>query len=528
MDFQMINKTNKVAMDSKSATDSKSFSTSRSSLYPQNSSPAKPASTKQTTNTSASATIARQFQPLLNFRYFKENADNIAQNIQNRAMPNVDIYKIVRMYDNLISEEFKLSELRRRRNQIADDIASITKRLKSLKKEQKEEAARKMKALVEEGKELKKLVQVEESKVSNLQAELYEEARHIPNDAAPNVPIGDESQATVLETVGVPLVETSFPLKDHVELALLHDLADFDRASKISGTGFYYLKNAGTLLEMALSRYAIDICMQRGFVPVAVPDLIRHEVLEGCGFNPRSDDPQTYFVSTSMDTNPPSETPTKFDPKRLVLSATAEFPLAGMYANEVLPRAHLPLKMVGIGRAFRAEGLAGSINRGLYRVHQFQKVEMFAISSPLQSDPLLQEFREIQKEIFAGLELCFRTLNMPTEELGAPAYQKLDMEAWMPGRGVWGEISSASNCTDYQSRRLNIRFLNSQEGEGQGMEFVHTVNGTAAAIPRLIIALLETHQREDGSVGIPKNLRRYLFGEGVDALKLPKGVQLPI
>ncbi|KAI8854076.1 Seryl-tRNA synthetase [Chytridium lagenaria] len=354
-----------------------------------------------------------------------------------------------------------------------------------------------------------------------MEEDLYEEARHIPNDSSPDVPVGDESKSITVDMVGARrMQDEARTLKDHIELAKLHNLADFDRAGKVSGSGFYFLKNAGVLLEMALIRYALDFCISKGFQPISVPDVIRHEVIEACGFNPKSSDPQTYFLETHLD----APRQKGYDPMRLCLSATAEFPLAAMHSNEVFLASALPLKMVAFGRAFRAEGLAGAVNRGLYRVHQFSKVEMFALTDKNGSESMLEEFREIQKQIFEGLELSFRVLNMSSEELGAPAYKKYDMEAWMPARNDWGEISSSSNCTDYQARRFNIRYFDRSTGATphQSAEFVHSVNGTAAAIPRLIISILETHQLENGDIIIPKKLRKYLYGEDVDRIRVPE------
>ncbi|KAI8612871.1 hypothetical protein BC830DRAFT_1067172 [Chytriomyces sp. MP71] len=377
-----------------------------------------------------------------------------------------------------------------------------------------------------------------EHEIAQMDAQLFEEAKHLPNDTCPSVPVGAEEMAEILDVVGTPATPTN-KTRSHLDLCDFHAMADFARASKVSGSGFYFLKNFGALLELALSRYAVDTCVQEhGFTPICTPDIIRHEVLEACGFSPRADaaDPQTYFLSTHLDTQ---HFHAGFDPLRLCLAATAEFPLAAMHAGEVLQPAELPIKYVGLGRAFRAEGLAGGANRGLYRVHQFSKVEMFGIvaggaSGGLErSLAMMEEFKDIQMGLFEGLEICFRILNMPTEELGAPAYKKYDMEAWMPGRNTWGEISSTSNCTDYQSRRLNIRNfpLAGSTGTSPGvkkdatLDFVHTINGTAAAIPRLIIALLETHQRENGDVIIPERLRPYVLGGQVEVVKAGETLQ---
>jgi seryl-tRNA synthetase len=355
-------------------------------------------------------------------------------------------------------------------------------------------------------KELKAAIALKESQNSKLEKEVLAEITHIPNFTHESTPIGSEDQAQIIMTCGTPILSCgNVRLRDHLELGKMHDILDMERGGKVAGNSFYFLKNEGALLELALTRYAVDICVKYGFNPIITPDVIRYDLVESCGFKPRNTDPQTYFVSHSRKEN-----------VQMCLSATAEFPLAGMYSDETLKE--LPLRMVGFGRAFRAEGLAGANNRGLYRVHQFSKVEMFGITRPSESLDFFNEIVVIQKEIFEGLELCFRVLNMPSEELGASAYQKIDMEAWMPGKKVWGEISSASNCTDFQACRLNIRYFN-QNSKSSPTDLVHTVNGTAAAIPRLIIAILETHQTAGGDIRIPAKLRPYFRGEQVKYIK---------
>jgi seryl-tRNA synthetase len=355
-------------------------------------------------------------------------------------------------------------------------------------------------------KELKSEITLKESQNSKLEKEILTEITHIPNLTHESTPIGSQDKAQSILTCGSPRVSCgNVRLKDHLELGKMHNLLDMERGGKVSGNSFYFLKNDGALLELALTRYAIDICRKYGFNPIITPDVIRYDLVDSCGFKPRNTDPQTYFVSHSQKEN-----------VQMCLSATAEFPLAGMYSDETLEG--LPLRMVGFGRAFRAEGLSGAHNRGLYRVHQFSKVEMFGITRPSESQDFFNEIVVIQKEIFQGLELCFRVLNMPSEELGASAYQKIDMEAWMPGKKAWGEISSASNCSDFQASRLNIRYLN-QKSKSSPTDLVHTINGTAAAIPRLIIAILETHQTDNGDIRIPKKLRPYFKGENVKYIR---------
>lgn len=283
---------------------------------------------------------------------------------------------------------------------------------------------------LEKVQEIKKEIAVKESENLKLETEILSQVTQIPNITHASTPIGNETMAQTILTFGSPRVACgNSRLKDHVELGRIHDLLDMERGGKVAGNSFYFLKNDGALLELALTRYAMDICIKYGFKPIITPDVIRYDLVDSCGFKPRNTDPQTYFVSHSQKEN-----------IQMCLSATAEFPLAGMHSNETLRE--LPLRMVGFGRAFRAEGLAGSNNRGLYRVHQFSKVEMFGITRPDESRDFFNEIVVIQKEIFEGLDLCFRVLNMPSEELGASAYQKIDMEAWMPGKKSWGEVIS--------------------------------------------------------------------------------------
>ncbi|ORY36204.1 seryl-tRNA synthetase [Rhizoclosmatium globosum] len=489
---------------------------------------------------------SRSFLPHLDYKSLKAKtlSGSLPSNIKLRNIANTDPFSVVALYDKRVSADFDLAELRKLRNKIAADVKALAKQKTS---NQNSDA---FQTLQQRGRALKQEIAEKEHALSQLDLNLYDEARHLPNDTCPSVPIGDESKAEVLDIINKhkipppPTPETLDSIKNHVDLCSLHDMADFTRASKVSGSGFYFLKNFGALFELALQRYAIEtLTLHHGFTPVTVPDIIRHEVLEACGFSPRAgvQDPQTYFLNTHLD---PSQhqhhtnttNAAAFDPMRLCLAATAEFPLAAMHAGEVLKPSELPIKYVGLGRAFRAEGLAGSINRGLYRVHQFSKVEMFGLvaggsgkEALERSEAMMEEFKSIQQSLFEGLEICFRILNMPTEELGAPAYKKYDMEAWMPGKNAWGEISSTSNCTDYQSRRLNIRnFPQSQStdspsGGGEAtttnLDFVHTINGTAAAIPRLLIALVETHQNSKGDVYVPLALRPFLLGGKVDVIK---------
>jgi seryl-tRNA synthetase len=267
----------------------------------------------------------------------------------------------------------------------------------------------------------------------------------------------------------------------------------------VSGSFFYFLKGDGALLELALINYAIATIAARGYRPHITPDLARPEILEAIGFNPRGEESQVYSV----------------EGHDLALIGTAEITLGGMLSGEILDTASLPHRVGGYSHCFRTEaGAHGKESRGLYRVHQFSKVEMFAFAKPEQSEEMHDEMLAIEREIFDGLEIPYRVMDIATGDLGAPAFRKFDLEAWMPSRNGFGEITSTSNCTDYQSRRLNIRYRDDENRP----QFVHTLNGTAIAVPRAIISILENHQQADGSIRIPEKLRPFMNGrERIDA-----------
>jgi seryl-tRNA synthetase len=289
--------------------------------------------------------------------------------------------------------------------------------------------------------------------------------------------------------------EFDFRPLDHVELGERLGLMDFEGGAKVTGHGFYFLKNDAVLLELALQRYALDILIGEGFTPTITPDLARNEILQGIGYIPRGPETQIYSIADSD----------------LSLVATAEITLGGLLADTTLESDQLPVKFCGISHCYRTEaGAHGRATRGLYRVHQFTKVEMFAFTLPEASEAMLDYFCGLECRLFDGLEIPYRVIDTAVGDLGGPAYRKFDLEAWMPGRGErgeFGEVTSTSNCTDYQARRLNIRYR--QKGE-KGTSFVHTLNGTAIAISRGMIAVLENHQQADGTVRVPQALRPYL------------------
>ncbi|XP_059276027.1 serine--tRNA ligase, chloroplastic/mitochondrial-like isoform X2 [Lycium ferocissimum] len=365
--------------------------------------------------------------------------------------------------------------------------------------------------LIEEGKNLKEELVTLEEDLLKLTDELQQEAQSIPNMTHPDVPLGGEDSSTVRKMVGKP-AEFSFAVKDHVQLGKELDLFDFDAAAEVSGSKFYYLKNEAVMLEMGLVNWAVSEAMKRGFTPLTTPEIVRSSVVEKCGFQPRGTNTQVYSIENSDQ----------------CLIGTAEIPVGGIHMDSILSESSLPLKYVAFSHCFRTEaGAAGAATRGLYRVHQFSKVEMFILCRPDESDSYHKELIEIEEELFSSLGFHFKTLDMATEDLGAPAYRKFDVEAWMPGLGRYGEISSASNCTDYQSRRLGIRYRPESSSPRKGKnaaptQFVHTLNATACAVPRMMVCLLENFQQEDGSVIIPEPLRPFM--DGLQIIK-PKHLQ---
>ncbi|XP_055450750.1 serine--tRNA ligase, mitochondrial [Psammomys obesus] len=336
---------------------------------------------------------------------------------------------------------------------------------------------------------------------TQLEEQFYLQALKLPNETHPDTPIGDESQARVLRVVGDKPV-FSFRPKDHMKIGEKLDIIRQKRLSHVSGHRSYYLRGAGALLQHGLVNFTLSKLVSRGFTPMTVPDLLRGAVFEGCGMTPNADPSQIYNID-----------PSRFED--LNLAGTAEVGLAGYFMDHSVALQDLPVRMVCASTCYRAETHKGKEPWGLFRVHHFTKVEMFGVTAPglEHSSKLLDEFVSLQVEILTELGLHFRVLDMPTQELGLPAYRKFDIEAWMPGRRSYGEVSSASNCTDFQSRRLYI-MCEADTGE---LQFAHTVNATACAVPRVLIALLESNQQKDGTVLVPAVLQPYLGTDRITA-----------
>jgi seryl-tRNA synthetase len=353
-------------------------------------------------------------------------------------------------------------------------------------------------AHVAEGRRFKQQVAETEAQLRESDAVLSVALRELPNFVHPESPVGGEENFRVIKAGEVP--QFDFEPRDHLQICEELDLVDFESAARVAGSKWYYLKNEASLLDLALQHFALDVLIEEGFTPVSTPDVARPEIIEAIGFNPRGEESQIYSIAGHD----------------LCLIGTAEITIGGMYTDTIFEEADLPLKIAGISHCFRTEaGAAGRESKGLYRVHQFSKTEMFVFTTPEKSEAQHAELLRIEERIFDALEIPYRVIDIATGDLGAPAYRKFDLEAWMPGRGEaggWGEITSTSNCTDFQARRLKIRFR--RKGAKKN-EMLHTLNGTAISNARAILSLLENHQRADGSVAIPKVLQPYM---GRDAI----------
>lgn len=428
---------------------------------------------------------------MIDIKYIVRNQEAVKNNIKNRCA-KCDVDRLVILYKEKNQLQQEVDILRNLRNEISAKIKSAIPETRPV--------------MIEKSKRIKKELAEKEPRLANISKQFMEEHSKVPNMTHPDSPFGkDDSENVEFKRFKEPTV-FSFTPKDHIELGKNLNLIDFESATKVSGANFYYLKNEAVLLEFALIQHAMDMLLKNGFTLITTPDIAKRSILEGTGFNPRGEETQVYTIENS----------------ELCLIGTAEITLGGMYANCVIDEKDLPIKLAGISHCFRTEaGSYGQFSKGLYRVHQFTKVEMFAYTTPEKSEEMHEHILDMEEKFFISLDIPFRIVDICTGDLGGPAYRKYDLEAWMPGRpgekkeekGNWGEITSTSNCTDYQSRRLNIKY---KPSDGDSNAFIHMLNGTAVAVSRAIIAILENNQMADGSIIVPEVLRPYV---GKDIIK---------
>jgi seryl-tRNA synthetase len=372
---------------------------------------------------------------------------------------------------------------------------TLSKEIGNLKAKQKTtpgpEVEKELDLLTKKGTDLSNKITEITSKQDEVKIQADKAMGAISNLVHKDAPVGSEKDFKIIETFGKPrdFQAEGIKVKDHVEIGSELKLIDIERGAKVSGSRFYYLVGDGALLELALVNFAIDIAQEHGFSPVIPPTLVKPAAMEGTGFLGQA-----------------AENVYRIEQDDLYLVGTSEVPLAAMHMDEILNNKELPIKYAGYSPCYRREaGSHGKDTRGIFRVHWFDKVEMFVFANSEDADSIHKQLLEVEKEVLTKLELPFRVIDVATGDLGSSAARKFDCEAWIPSSGEYRELTSTSNCTEFQARRLKIRTR-----VGDKTNYVATLNGTLLAVTRTIVALLENHQQKDGSINIPKALRPYL------------------
>lgn len=414
---------------------------------------------------------------MLDIRFIRENAERVQKDALNKGYKNADIQAVIALDDERKTLTAQIDELRTRRNQIASSM--------------KNSGGRPSDEQIAEGKKIKEELAEIEKKYRELNEKLSTALNGIPNILQDDVPIGKEGEDDLVKTWGEELFESRKGAQDHLDFANKKNWVDFERGSKVAGTKFYFLKGDLALLENAIYQFALNKLISKGFNFMTVPHMVNGEVATGTGFAPRSSDQSDEYFIEGED---------------LSLIATAEMSLTGYHAGEILNEKDLPIFYAGYSPCYRKEaGTYGKHTRGLFRVHQFNKLEMYAYTLPEQSVEIHQKILAVEEEIYQDLGIPYRVINIASGDLGAPASKKYDIEYWSPVDGAYREITSCSNCTDYQARNLNIRVRR----ENGDLQVVHTLNGTAVSLARCLVAAIENFQDGDDLV-IPEVLRLYM------------------
>jgi len=406
---------------------------------------------------------------MIDIKYIREHTKEVKENIKNRGL-SVDVDKLLDLDKKRLNLLGEVESLRNKKNHPSSKPSGT------------------------ELAELKKVKGAEEKlslELDTIEAKYKALLFAVPNITHPDSPIGkDDSENVEIRKSGkVPTFK--FKPLDHVELGERLDILDFEAGSKVSGAKFYFLKNEAVLLEQALINYTLEILQREGLTLVATPDIAKTEIVNNMGYQPRGEEAQIYNI----------------EGEDLSLIGTSEITLGGLYAGEIIDEKKLPITLAGLSHCFRTEaGAYGRHSKGLYRVHQFSKLEMFIFCKPEDSDKWHEKLVRLEEKIFAGLEIPYRVVDICTGDMGAVAYRKYDLEAWMPGRDSYGEVTSTSNCTDYQARNLGIKY---RKADGN-TEYLHMLNGTGVAISRALIAIIENNQQSDGSITVPKALQKWV------------------
>ncbi len=411
---------------------------------------------------------------MIDIKFLRDNPDVVRASQKGRGEDTTIVDKV------LVSDEARrlaiteFEALRAEQNTLSKAVAGA-------KGEEKE-------TLLERGKTLATQVKEADNKRAECESVTKELIMQLSNILDPAAPIGKEEDFVVIEHVGTPRV-FDFEAKDHIELGKLLGAIDTERGAKVAGSRSYYLTGSGAMLEFALVNYAIASALKAGFIPVIPPVLVNPSAMEGTGFLGQA-----------------SENVYHLEKDDLYLVGTSEVPLAAFHMDEILPVEKLPIRYAGYSSCFRREaGTYGKDTRGIIRVHQFDKVEMFSFCHPDQAQEEHRRLLQWEKELLDAMEIPYRVIDVASGDLGSSANRKFDIEAWIPTQMAYREVTSTSNCTEFQARRLNIRYK-----DENGTKAVATLNGTLVAIPRMIVAILENHQNPDGTVNIPKALQPFL------------------
>lgn len=410
---------------------------------------------------------------MLDVNFIRKNQEWVEKSTKEKGY-KVDIPELLKLDNERKVLLQKVDELRRQRNEVSSKMGK----------------GKPEPTVLEEAKKIKSELSDLEPKLSELEKQLREELKQVPNIIFEDVPLGGEECSVEVGSWGGQKAEGV----DHLDYALSRDWVDFERGAKVAGAKFYYLKGGLALLENALLQFGLKKVTEHGFTYMTVPDMVSGKVLEGCGFNPRSSEQSDEYYIEGED---------------LAMIATAEMPLTGYYMDEIIDEKELPVCVAGYSACFRKEaGTYGKHTRGLFRVHQFNKLEMYVFCLPEQSQEMHEKIRSIEEDIWQELGIPYRVINIAAGDLGSPAAKKYDIEYWSPVDQKYRELTSCSNCTDFQARSLNIR-VRRENGE---VEVLHTLNGTAISLARTMVAVIENYAQKDGKLKVPEALKPYLGG----------------
>ena len=409
---------------------------------------------------------------MLDIRYIRENADRVQESAKNKGYNDVSIARLLDTDEQRRQLQQQVDELRTQRNEIASQM----------------KGGKPAPELVEKGRSLKGKLAELESELHDVDVDFQAQMDAVPNVTLEDVPLGGEEDSVEVKAWG----DKRQSAEDHLEFATQRGWLDFERGAKVAGTKFYYIKGDLMLLENAIYQYALNLLISKGFTPMTVPHMVSGRVARGSGFAPKSHkESNEYFI----------------DGEDTMLIGTAEAPLTGFHTDEIIDEKKLPLLYAGYSPCYRKEaGAAGKFSRGLFRVHQFNKLEMYIFCTPEQSVQMHEKILSIEEEIWQNLGVPYHVVNIAAGDLGAPAAKKYDIEYWSPVDNQYRELTSCSNCTDFQARNLNIRVRRSDGS----LQVLHTLNGTAVSLARSLVAIIENYQTDDGKLRVPEVLRPYL------------------